>query len=99
MPIPLFKQNLGLVDRLVRIVFGLDMLSIAIYGPRTAWGWLGLIPLATVLLGTCPLYTALGIDTRRPRSNQRSAQSRLGAAPAAAGRTATRAAAPGRTAA
>jgi hypothetical protein len=59
----LLKQNLGPLDRAVRVVLGLGLLAIAFYGPRTPWGWLGLVPLVTALLGSCPLYTLLGIDT------------------------------------
>ena len=79
----LLRQNVGVFDRVVRTVLGLDMLAIAVYGPRTAWGWLGLIALATVLVGTCPLYTALGIDTRRARSGRPAAPPRPDAAPGA----------------
>jgi hypothetical protein len=60
----LLKQNVGLLDRAVRVVLGLGLLTIAVYGPRTPVGFLGLIPLATALLGSCPIYRLLGIDSR-----------------------------------
>ncbi len=52
-------------DRAIRIVIGLVLLSLVFVGPHTAWGWLGLVPLATGFVGYCPLYRLLGIDTCR----------------------------------
>jgi hypothetical protein len=40
---------------------------LALTGPQTAWGWLGVIPLATGLLGSCPLYTLFGVSTCKVR--------------------------------
>lgn len=51
------------VERIIRVAIGLLALSLVFVGPHTAWGWLGLIPLATGALGTCPLYTLFGIST------------------------------------
>ncbi|MFM5885065.1 MAG: DUF2892 domain-containing protein [Novosphingobium sp.] len=59
----MFKVNVGSADRVFRIVLGLVLLALVFVGPRTPWGWLGLIPLATGLLRTCPLYSLLGITT------------------------------------
>lgn len=56
-------KNVGGVDRAVRIVAGLGILSLAFIGPQTAWGYLGLVPLATGLIGWCPAYMPLGIKT------------------------------------
>jgi Protein of unknown function (DUF2892) len=56
-------SNVGSMDRLFRIVTGLALLSLVFIGPRTAWGWLGLVPLATGTLRFCPLYRLLGIRT------------------------------------
>ena len=55
--------NVGSADRIIRIVAGLALLSLVFIGPQTLWGLVGLIPLATGLLGTCPAYSLLGIDT------------------------------------
>jgi len=55
--------NEGLVDRLIRIAVGLFVLSLAFVGPQTPWGYLGLIPLVTGIVGFCPLYRLLGINT------------------------------------
>lgn len=56
-------QNIGGLDRIIRIVIGLGLLSLVFIGPKTAWGWLGLIPLGTALVGWCPPYALLGIST------------------------------------
>jgi hypothetical protein len=56
-------KNEGTVDRALRVVFGLVVLSLVFVGPQTAWGWVGLVPLVTGLVGFCPLYSVLGINT------------------------------------
>lgn len=55
--------NIGNIDRIIRIVVGLALLSLVFFGPETPWGWLGLIPLGTALIGFCPAYTLLGLNT------------------------------------
>lgn len=59
----MFTQNLGPVDRAVRLALGIALLAMIVFPPVTAWGWLGLFPLATAILGACPLYTVLGVET------------------------------------
>ncbi|MBL8230485.1 MAG: DUF2892 domain-containing protein [Bryobacterales bacterium] len=59
----LFPTNEHTVERVARVAIGLGAIALAITGPQTPWGWLGIIPLATGLLGSCPLYTLLGIST------------------------------------
>lgn len=56
-------KNVGGVDRAVRIVAGLGILSLAFVGPQTPWGYLGLVPLVTGLIGWCPAYLPFGIKT------------------------------------
>jgi len=56
-------KNEGTVDRVLRVIVGLAVLSLAFLGPETAWGWVGLVPLVTGLAGTCPVYSILGINT------------------------------------
>lgn len=51
------------VERVLRVVIGLAALSLVFWGPRTMWGLLGAVPLATGLLGSCPLYTLFGLRT------------------------------------
>jgi DUF2892 family protein len=54
-------------DRLVRVVLGLGLLSLAVIGPRTLWGLLGIVPLVTGVWGFCPLYRAFRVSTRALR--------------------------------
>ncbi len=57
------KQNVHNVERVVRVVVGLVIVSLVFIGPQSPWGWLGLVPLATGLTGWCPPYAMLGINT------------------------------------
>jgi len=61
----LFASNEHTVDRVLRVAAGLALLTAAFVGPKTAFGYLGLIPLATGLFGSCPVYSLLGLSTRR----------------------------------
>jgi hypothetical protein len=51
------------VERVVRVLVGIGLLSLVFVGPKTLWGLIGLVPLVTGLIGSCPLYTVLGIST------------------------------------
>lgn len=57
------KQNIGSTDRVIRVVVGILLIALVFVGPQTAWGWIGLIPLATAVIGSCPAYLPLGINT------------------------------------
>ena len=57
------KQNVHNVERIIRIIIGLAIVSLVFIGPQSPWGWLCLVPLATGLLGWCPPYALLGINT------------------------------------
>jgi len=59
------KCNVGGVDRVLRIVVGLVLIALALMGTIGAWGWIGIMPLATGLFKFCPAYTLLGINTGR----------------------------------
>lgn len=59
----MFKTNVGSMDRIARIVLGIILIALVFVGPKTAWGWIGIVPLATGLLRTCPLYSILGMNT------------------------------------
>lgn len=54
----------------MRVVLGLGLLTLTFLGPQTALGYLGLIPLATGLVGSCPLYSLLGFSTSRAPVNK-----------------------------
>jgi hypothetical protein len=55
--------NEGTLDRVLRVVVGLAILSLAFIGPQTPWAYLGLIPLLTGLVGFCPAYALFGLRT------------------------------------
>lgn len=55
--------NEGTVDRAIRIIAGLGLLSLVVVGPKTLWGLVGLVPLATGLIGWCPAYSLFGVRT------------------------------------
>ncbi|MCU0934953.1 MAG: DUF2892 domain-containing protein [Gammaproteobacteria bacterium] len=57
------KTNVGTVDRILRIAAGLGLIGATIAGLIGPWGWIGVVPLATALLGWCPAYTLLGMST------------------------------------
>ncbi len=59
----MFAKNIGAIDRTFRVLFGAGLLSLAFVGPETAWGYVGLIPLLTGLLQSCPLYSLFGFST------------------------------------
>jgi hypothetical protein len=59
----MFKTNVGTLDRVVRVLLGLGLLSLVFVGPQTPFGWIGVVPLATGLFATCPLYSILGLRT------------------------------------
>jgi len=56
-------KNEGTVDRVLRVVAGAALVSLVFVGPQTPWGWIGVVPLVTGLLGNCPVYSLLGIST------------------------------------
>jgi hypothetical protein len=55
--------NEGTLDRTIRVILGLALLSLTVAGPHSLWGLVGLAPLATGIVGFCPLYRVLGIRT------------------------------------
>ncbi|MCL5059253.1 MAG: DUF2892 domain-containing protein [Candidatus Thermoplasmatota archaeon] len=54
--------NVGTTDRIIRILAGLALIAWALLG-GPVWAWIGVLPLATGLLGICPAYSLLGIST------------------------------------
>ena len=59
------KSNVGGIDKILRIVVGLGLLSLLfiLEGSARWWGLIGIVPLGTALFNFCPLYTLLGINT------------------------------------
>ena len=56
-------RNEGSLDRVARVALGIVLLVMALRGLYTPWTWIGVVPLLTGLVGTCPLYSVLGINT------------------------------------
>jgi hypothetical protein len=56
-------RNEGAVDRWLRVLVGLAVLSLVFIGPKTPLGWIGLVPLITGLVGYCPVYGLFGLRT------------------------------------
>ena len=56
-------RNVGGIDRGLRIVVGLALIGLTLAGVIGWWGWIGVVPLGTALVGFCPLYPLLGINT------------------------------------
>jgi DUF2892 family protein len=61
-------HNVGSTDRWIRVIVGIGLLALVFFGPKTAWGYIGLIPLITGLFGYCPLYQALGRKSIQPQT-------------------------------
>ena len=64
----LLPTNEHPAERVVRVVVGLGLLTLLAVGPVPGWGLLGLVglvPLATGAIGSCPIYTALGVSTAK----------------------------------
>jgi len=71
------KTNIGSIDRILRIIVGLVLLAMVpnmpwsgmVAGlPQGLWGWIGVVPLVTALMGWCPAYSLLGIKTCKTRT-------------------------------
>lgn len=59
------KANIGTVDKTIRIILGVVLLSLVVIGPKTPLGLIGLIPLITGLVSFCPLYKILGVCSNK----------------------------------
>lgn len=55
--------NMGSADRTIRAVIGIILIALVFVGPQTPWGWIGIVPLVTALMGNCPAYSIFGIKT------------------------------------
>lgn len=56
-------NNVGGIDKIMRIVAGVALIALTMAGAVGMWGWIGVVPLATGLLGWCPAYMLFGIKT------------------------------------
>jgi hypothetical protein len=63
----LFARNEGAADRAFRVVLGLGLLSQTFMGWHTPWAYVGVIPLVTGIVGTCPMYSLFGFSSCPPQ--------------------------------
>jgi hypothetical protein len=63
------KTNIGKVERIIRVVVGLALASLAFWGPKNYWFLIGLVPVITGFIGWCPPYQILGISTCKNKTN------------------------------
>ncbi|MFW6345156.1 MAG: YgaP family membrane protein [Halomonas sp.] len=57
------QSNVGGIDKVLRIAVGVLLIVLALTGTIGAWGWIGVVPLATGLFNFCPAYKLLGVNT------------------------------------
>ncbi len=65
------EKNIGNVDKVVRIIIGVALLSLVflVEGNARWWGLIGIAPILTVVMGWCPGYSLIGISTCKPRKS------------------------------
>ena len=66
----LLPQNEHRIERVLRVILGALVLSLAFVGPKSPFGYLGLVLLFTGFVGSCPLYTLFGLSTCKAKSAQ-----------------------------
>ncbi len=59
----MFKTNEGTVDRVLRVVIGAALIAWTLFFGGPVWAWIGIVPLLTGAIGSCPLYSLIGINT------------------------------------
>ncbi|HHG89717.1 MAG TPA: DUF2892 domain-containing protein [Devosia sp.] len=62
----MFKNNMGTLDRILRLVLGAVLVGVFFMFPDAGWRWLaliGIVPLATAIIGSCPIYSIFGLST------------------------------------
>ena len=63
------KKNIHPIERVIRVVVGVILVTMAFVGPANPWFLLGIIPVLTGLIGWCPAYRLLGISTCKMKSH------------------------------
>ena len=59
------QLNVGNIDKIIRIVAGLILISLVFVGPQTPWGWIGVILVVTGFISFCPLYAMIGFSSKK----------------------------------
>lgn len=62
-------QNVGSVDRVIRVVAGVALIAASLFGAIGYWGWIGVVPLATGLFRFCPANPPFGLSTCAAKSS------------------------------
>ena len=62
------KQNVGGIDKILRIIVGIALIAATVLGYLPIWGYIGVVPLVTGLIGFCPLYPLFGLSTCKKES-------------------------------
>lgn len=57
------NKNIGIADKIIRLIVGFALLGIYFWGPQTAWGLIGIVPILTALVGYCPVYSPIKLST------------------------------------
>ncbi|MBN9423066.1 MAG: hypothetical protein BGO63_02855 [Candidatus Accumulibacter sp. 66-26] len=57
------KNNVGGIDKILRVVAGIVLIALAATNVIGVWGWIGVVPLLTGLVGWCPAYTLFGMNS------------------------------------
>lgn len=65
------SNNVGTVDRALRVAVGFGLMAAAASGLVDAWGWIGAVPLLTALSGVCPVYRAVKLSSLETHQNYR----------------------------
>ena len=65
------QKNIHPIERVIRVVVGLVLTSMAFVGPANPWFLIGIVPVLTGLIGWCPPYQILGINTCKLSHNQK----------------------------
>jgi hypothetical protein len=61
------KKNVGGIDKTLRIIVGLVLIALVFVGPKTPWGWIGLIPLLSGIFNFCPTYLPFNISSAKEK--------------------------------
>ena len=58
-------RNVGSIDRALRVLLGLALIVASLTGTIGLWGYIGIVPVLTALVGYCPAYSLIGLKTCR----------------------------------
>ncbi len=63
------KANVGTIDRIIRVAFGVVLIAATLTSVIGPWGWIGIVPLGTAVIGFCPAYRLFGLSTCATRNH------------------------------